>query len=179
MSQYNNDELQHWGVKGMKWGVRRFHPVQSMRNKKAKRIQDREENRKISERESQEQLKKKVESNRREAANRIKFYGGKNTALNAIKQESKYRQGENTRESIEKAIISGVGTSVAGFAIALAANTIVPFAGSTIVGAGLAAGNVALGQIKNKKVREHAEEQVSYTKDSEYGHDMVVRNVKE
>lgn len=180
MEYHNNDELQHWGVKGMKWGVRKFHPVQSMRDKRTKRIQDREENRKRKALESQKALKEKVESNRREAANRIKFYGGKNTALNAIRQESNYQQKRNTITSTLKGLASGVGGTTAG--IAISAITAVgggPIAVGAALGIGKAAVDVVMGQIKNQKVREHAREQVSYTKDSEYGHDTVIRNVKE
>lgn len=168
-------ELQHHGIKGMRWGVRRFqNPNGTLTNAGKKRYQDR--GRQTSARESVESKKLKVEAARTEAANRIKFYGGKNVATNAIKQEAAYQ----TKVEAGKAAVRSFMSTVGACTVAAAANAGTTSAAIALTGAG---GGIVISAAVAAKaisyIKRHADEQIAYTKDSEYGADVVVGKKRE
>lgn len=160
----NQNELYHYGILGMKWGVRKGN------NKSAKL------SRKVSLFDDPKEAKRQVEANRKEAADRIRFYGGKNVATNYIKAEAKYRTSTERAKGIAKSVLYGAGGVAGGF-VALASGGAEVAAIGVLAAGGVGAAHAAYTTAKAiTAIKDHAREQVAYTKDSEYGADMVVAN---
>ena len=96
MTQYYlipSDELYHHGVLGMRWGHRKGRVSKGHRKGRvSKGNRYRENNRRTSFIQTEKSLKKKIESDKREADNRVKFYGGKAAATAAIQNEASHRK---------------------------------------------------------------------------------------
>lgn len=185
-----NYVLYHHGVKGMKWGVRKkvatAYSKYTQARAKAKReraeylddkYSDSVLNRKTSLRERVDEKKHKVDRSRREADERIKFYGGKSVAKNAIQQEANYATKVEVGKGAARSALSAVG----GFTLATVTFEAGASAAATaacLTGGGI--GIVAAGVMAAKAVsaiKQHANEQIAYTDDSTAGKDIIVKNV--
>lgn len=144
----NTNELRHYGVLGMKWGVRKGSAYLK-RNEYARKRRFLE---------TEEALKDKIASNQREAVSRVKFYGGKNVATNAIKEETRYRQKKNAAQTMSKDTIA-LG---AGFIASGIASSALPMAG----GLAYAAGRTFVGAYRHVQLGQRGKEQIAYTKDA-------------
>ena len=163
---YSHNELYHYGVLGMKWGVRR---------RSRKRNGGTLLSRKTSILDNIETKKANVQRNRKEAADRIKFYGGKNVALRQIEKEAKYASKVALAKGATKTALLAIGT-VGVPALILANGGVLTASGAAIMVAGGASSARAAYATKKavSTIKNHAEDQISYTKDSEYGADLVI-----
>lgn len=160
-------ELAHFGIKGMHWGVRRFQQPDGTLTSAGKKRYSADRKTKLTE--SVEAKKAHVDAMRKQAGERIQFYGGKNVATNAIQQEAAYKKKSTTAKTVT------VGTVIATGAAA--ATQSLPVVGlSTAV---VAAGTAFVTSRKNQKISAIADEQIAYTKDSDYGSDVVVRKSRD
>lgn len=169
MWRYNyTNSLYHYGVKGMRWGV--------IRDNLQKRRQAHTLSRKTKTLESVKSKKQKIAKAKSEADDRVKFYGGKNAATNAIKSEAKYAK----NVEIGKGVAKGTLMSIGGTALYGLTWTTSPHAAVALLvasGIGTAVSTVRTQQAV-KTIERHADEQIAYTKDSEYGSDLVITNKK-
>ena len=181
---YTEDELKHWGIPGMKWGVRRFQnrdgSLTSAGKKRRKYVTDLGD-RKTSKRDDPAERKKRIDADIKEADDRVKFYGSKRAAKSAIKDEANYAINQNIAKSFMDTVKWGgagglAGATAAGVAAGIAGTTI---AGPAVVGLAVplavaSAVNGVRGTRANLFVAKHASKQIAYTDESEYGHDMVI-----
>lgn len=175
---YSEDELRHWGIPGMKWGVRRFQNKDgslTAAGKKRRYVTDLSD-RKTSKYDDPAERKKRIDADIKEADDRVKFYGSKRAAKAAIKDEANYAINRNIAKSFmdtvkwgggSAAVVTAVHLAAGGTAAALAPGLAVPIAVASAV-------NGVLGARANRFVAKHASGQIAYTNESEYGHDMVV-----
>ena len=179
---YTKDELQHWGIPGMKWGVRRFQNRDGSLTSagKKRRYTTDLSNRKQSWKDDPQDRKKRIDADIKEADDRVKFYGSKRAAKAAIADEANYAKNQNRGKAFLDTVKWGGGTGVIGSIIGAAA----------VAGSAGAAGAAALGLAlplavagtisavsaskANSHISKHARDQVAYTNESEYGHDIVV-----
>jgi hypothetical protein len=176
-----NGELYHWGVKGMKWGVRRWQNTDgTLTTAGRKRYANSGyitslNSRKVSELDNVRERKKRIDADIKEADDRVKFYGSKRAAKIAIKDEAEYATTINRGRAFMDTLKYGGGAGLAGFTLGVAAES----GGLALLG--LATPITAVGVTSaivatkaNKFIRKHANDQIQYTDDSEYGHDMVI-----
>ena len=169
-----SDELYHHGVLGMRWGHRKVRVSKGHRKGRvSKGNRYRENNRRTSFIQTEKSLKKKIESDKREADNRVKFYGGKAAATAAIQNEASHRKAVKGAKGYTAAVLS----TVAGITVGVLTAGTPPTAGvvgatfgGPIVGAGIAAAT-AMGI---RHIKEHANEQIGYTRDSKAAPDYRV-----
>lgn len=159
-------ELAHFGIKGMHWGVRRFQQPDGTLTSAGKKRYSADRKTKLTE--SVEAKKAHVDAMRKQAGERIQFYGGKNVATNAIQQEAAYKKKSTTAKTV---IATG-----AAYAAAAATQSLPVVGLSTAV---VAAGTAFVTSRKNQKISAIADEQIAYTKDSDYGSDVVVRKSRD
>lgn len=150
-----DQELAHFGIKGMHWGVRRFQQADGTLTSAGKKRYSTDRKTKLTE--SVESKKAHVEAMRKQAGERIQFYGGKNVATNAIQQEAAYKKKATTAKTVTAGTLIAIGISTAA----------------------VAAGTAFVTSRKNQKISAIAEEQIAYTKDSDYGPDVVVRKSRD
>lgn len=196
----HGEHLEHFGVKGMKWGVRRTAAQlanhirrgveeSSSRNRAAKeKVRDAKTGnritskngsvmtRKTSHYDNPAERKKRIDADIKEADERVKFYGSKRAAKAAIKDEAGYAKAVNRGKAFTNTLLyGGVGGLAGSTLMAAAVNTgaAVAIGGAApLFGVGLV--SVAAAKKANSYINKHANDQILYTDDSEYGHDMVV-----
>lgn len=174
MTQYYlipSDELYHHGVVGMRWGHRKARYRSTGHVSKGNRY--RENNRRTSFIQTEKSLKKRIASNKREADNRVKFYGGKAAATAAIQNEVSHRKAVKGATGYTAAVLSTVAGITVGVLTAgttATARVVGATFGGPIVGAGIAAAT-AMGI---RHIKEHANEQIGYTRDSKAAPDYRV-----
>ena len=159
---YANDYLAHHGVLGMKWGQHIFGKIQSASSahkaKKEAKYKAKEDKRSAADAKARSSKKHEVESNRREAEERVKFYGGRNVAARELTNE--YNSKKN--KTLGKAALATTGGAAAA-AMGFAAGS----GGAILATGGIAAipVSVAVGAYKINKMYKRFSEQKAYTMD--------------
>lgn len=195
-----DDELMHYGVKGMKWGVRRYLKEKHNQVKNAidaRKDRDRRARtdtryartgnklqseqgdvltRQTSKYDDPHARKKRIDADIKEADDRVKFYGSKRAAKAAIADEANFAKAVNRGKAMTETIVYGGAGSVAGLALAalaeLGAGGTLVVAGGPVAAVGVVSAVAATRA--NNFINKHARDQILYTEDSEYGHDIVV-----
>lgn len=185
-----DSELYHHGVKGMKWGVikSKYKAARDRKRRIASDVKDAKTGNKITSKkgtvltrkthriDDPNERKKRIDADIKEADDRVKFYGSKRAAKAAIADEAEYAKKVNRGEAAIKTLKFG-GSG------ALASGTLMSLAGASATGAliGGAAPLIGVGLVSaaaakkaNDYINKHSRDQILYTEDSEYGHDIVV-----
>ena len=118
--------------------------------------------------------RKQIRSDMKEADDRVKFYGSKRAAKVAIRDEAEYAKSVNRGKAFINTLKYGGGSAAAGITL----GALVSAPGPALVGAAAAAAigliNSSTAARANSFVHKQAKDQLVYTDDSEYGHDLVV-----
>lgn len=133
--------------------------------------------RQTGKRDDPETRKKRIDADMKEADDRVKFYGSKRAAKAAIKDEAGYAKSVNRGRaamgtlkygSIAAVPVTALAALVTGGMGGVAAVSVAASYGITgaIMGTGAASAN--------RYISKHANDQIAYTDESEYGHDIVV-----
>lgn len=180
-------ELYHYGRKGMKWYQNIYTKVKDHNRKKQVLVDAKTGNRITSKKGSvltrkkfmgddPIERKKRIDADIKEADDRVKFYGSKRAAKAAIKDEASYAKSVNRGKAFTNTLLYGGGGALAGGTLmSLAANTAAAAAvggAAPLIGVGLV--SAAAAKKANAYITKHANDQILYTEDSEYGHDIVV-----
>lgn len=166
-----DQELTHFGIKGMHWGIRRFQKSDGTLTSAGKKRYSADRKTRLTE--SVEAKKAHVDAMRKQAGERIQFYGGKNVATNAIQKEAAYKKKTATAKTVTVGTVIATGAAFA----ATAATQSIPVVGLST--AAIAAGTAFATAMKRQKISAIAQEQIAYTKDSDYGPDVVVRKTRD
>ena len=188
------DELCHFGIKGMKWGVRHDKKKsEAAAYKERKKILKADLNsailgnkiqskngailtRKQFKQDSPIERKKRIDADIKEADDRVKFYGSKRAAKAAINDEASFAKSVNRGKAAINTLLYGGGGGLAGSTLmALATNSAAAAAAggaAPLLGVGLV--SVAAAKRANAFIEKHKNDQMLYTDESEYGHDIVV-----
>lgn len=124
-----------------------------------------------------EARKKRIDADMKEADDRVKFYGSKRAAKAAIKDEAGFAKSVNRGKAAMGTLKYG---SIAAIPVtALATLATGGMAGVAAVGAaasyGITGAIMSAGAASaNRYISKHANDQIAYTEESEYGHDIVV-----
>lgn len=175
---YTKDELQHWGIPGMKWGVRRFQnrdgSLTSAGKKRRQYVTDLND-RKNSRKDDPAERKKKIDADIKEADDRVKFYGSKRAAKAAIADEANYAKNQNRGKAfLDTVKWGGAAGAVGGVALGAATTAAGVLVGLAVPLAVAGAVSAARATKANHHISKHARDQIAYTNESEYGHDIVV-----
>lgn len=133
--------------------------------------------RQTGKRDDPEARKKRIDADMKEADDRVKYYGSKRAAKAAIQDEAGFAKSVNRGRAVVGTMKYGTIAAIPVTALAaiatggtggVAAVTIAASYGisGAIMGAGAASAN--------RYISKHANDQIGYTEDSEYGHDVVV-----
>lgn len=175
-------ELKHWGIKGMRWGVRRYQnadgTLTAAGKRRSKYITDLDD-RKQSRRDDAAERKKKIDADIKEADDRVKFYGSKRAAKAAISEEARYVRKQNRGKAFLDTLKWGSAGTAALSALGFLGGVLVKSEVPMLLGMALpfpavAAVSAAFASKANHFINKHARDQVTYTDESEYGHDIVV-----
>ena len=153
-----NDELYHHGVKGQKWGVRRYQNKDGTLTKEGreKYLAEAHED---------------VESSIKEAQDRVNRYGGKNVAMARLKRESEFQKQLNNESAQNKQFATGLGGGAASAAIMAAGYNAASYGLLAMGGVGLGATAAGIYAIEkgrkhvNQLIEAHARDQIAYTLD--------------
>ena len=156
--QVYKDELYRHGIKGMKWGVRRYQNPDGTLTAAGRERYLRE-------------AKEDVEGSIKEAQARVNRYGGKNVAIARVRRESEFQKRLNDESSLNKQFGVGIGGSTAS-ALAIAAGIdafdygllAMGGAGFLATAAGIYAINLGRKKV-NQLINAHARDQIAYTLD--------------
>lgn len=192
-NDYNN-ELYHHGVLGMKWGVIRskYKANHDRKRELKKNLASAKTGNKISSKNGEVlsrktyrkddplERKKRIDADIKEADDRVKFYGSKRAAKVAIKDEARYAKSVNRGKAATNTLLYGGPGALAGGTLgALATASFEGWwaaaaagAAAPLLGVGLV--SAAAAHKANNYINQHAKDQVLYTNESEYGHDIVV-----
>ena len=187
---YTEEELYHHGIKGQKWGVRRYQNEDGTRTAAGKKryredgrkliYETRPQNHKTSlSDDNDETKKKKIEASVKEASETIKYYGGKNSAIREAKKEYDYAASKN-RARLGVSETLSVGSAAAGYVLLQSAETtLMSILGATTLGAGaIAIPVLAIGAYQaNKILTKNRNEKIDYILDSAENADTLRTNV--